>query len=111
MRAPTRLARIARRMGVAEQKKGDHRQQVGGLWEKIGELQFRFLVDEGLAPQHHLLDVGCGSLRGGVHFIKYLESTNYYGIDKNSDLLAAGREELERAELTDKRPTLLHRSD
>lgn len=38
---------------------------VGGDWEKIGKLQFEFLVSRGLRPHHRMLDIGCGTLRGG----------------------------------------------
>ena len=88
-----------------------HRAAVGGMWEEIGELQFEFLVGQGLTPEHYLLDVGCGGLRGGVHFVKYLEPGHYFGIDKSAKLLAAGESELERAGVTDKHPTLVARSD
>lgn len=85
-----------------------HREAVGGLWEEIGKLQFDFLVEQGLKPFHYLLDIGCGSLRGGVHFIAYLEKGHYWGIDKNKELLDAGREiELTRYNLLDKAPTLI----
>jgi len=62
------------------------REEIGGLWEKIGELQFNFLVKNGLEPKHFLLDIGCGSLRGGIHFIRFLEECHYFGIDKNQEL-------------------------
>ena len=85
-----------------------HRQAVGGMWEEIGKLQFDFLVEHGLEPFHFLLDVGCGSLRGGVHFISYLESEHYFGIDKSKELLCEGREvELKRYGLTGKTPVLV----
>jgi SAM-dependent methyltransferase len=88
-----------------------HRGAVGGMWEEIGQLQFDFLVGQGLTPEHYLLDMGCGSLRGGVHFVKYLEPGHYFGIDRNPKLLAAGESELERAGVMGKRPTLEARSD
>ena len=46
-----------------------HREQVGGLWDEIGALQIDFLRAQGLRPGDTLLDVGCGCLRGGVHFV------------------------------------------
>jgi hypothetical protein len=67
-----------------------HRQYVGGLWDEIGKLQFDFLVANGLQPHHIFLDVACGSLRAGVHFIPYLEAGHYLGIDKEADLIRAG---------------------
>lgn len=54
---------------------------VGGLWQQMGQLQFDFLVRQGLKPEHRLLDIGCGTLRGGRHFIRYLNPGNYTGMD------------------------------
>jgi SAM-dependent methyltransferase len=72
----------------------DHRRLVGGLWDEMGPLQLDFLVSQGLSPNDALLDVGCGSLRAGIHFVRYLEPGGYYGLDINQPLLDAGREEL-----------------
>ena len=69
---------------------GRHRDSVGGMWDEIGRLQFNFLASQGLLPRHKLVDVGCGCLRGGIHFVEYLEPGNYYGIDMNQSLLDAG---------------------
>jgi len=55
----------------------DPHSAVGGMWEQIGQLQFDFLVNHGLEPNHKLLDIGCGTLRGGRHFITYLVPGNY----------------------------------
>lgn len=86
----------------------EHRDFVGGMWEEIGKLQFDFVRQHGLLPSHRFLDVGCGALRGGIHFIRYLEPGNYYGIDMNASLIKAGREhELVEAGLTDRNPHLL----
>jgi cyclopropane fatty-acyl-phospholipid synthase-like methyltransferase len=84
-----------------------HRDFVGGLWEELGQLQYDFLKSQGLKPFHKLLDIGCGCLRGGLHFIKYLEEGNYYGLDINSSLIQAGILEIEEAGLEDKHPRLL----
>ncbi len=85
---------------------GKHRDMVGGMWDEIGQLQFEFLCARGLKPGHRLLDIGCGSLRGGLHAIKYLETGNYYGLDINPSLIEAGRHELRLAGLTHKNPHL-----
>jgi ubiquinone/menaquinone biosynthesis C-methylase UbiE len=39
--------------------------------------------------QHKLLDIGCGALRGGIHFINYVDAGNHYGLDLNSWLIEA----------------------
>jgi len=82
-----------------------HREYVGGKWDTLGKLQFEFLRSQGLQPRHTLLDIACGSLRGGVHFIPYLDVGNYLGIDKEESLIAAGKEHELGAELLEgKRP-------
>lgn len=50
------------------------------------------MVSQGLRPEHRLLDVGCGALRGGVHFISYLTDGHYHGVDAQRWLLEAGRQ-------------------
>jgi len=86
-------------------KAGQHRELVGGLWDEMGELQMEFMRSRGLLPQHRLVDIGCGSLRGGVHFVRYLDPGNYYGLDHNQSLLDAGHGiELAAAGLQDRVP-------
>jgi SAM-dependent methyltransferase len=85
-----------------------HRRAVGGHWQRIGSLQRDFLVEHGLKPEHRLLDIGCGCLRGGVFLIEYLDAGHYYGIDRDEEMLKAAREiELPRHGLESKTPTLL----
>lgn len=86
---------------------GEHRRAVGGMWEELGQLQYDFLVAQGLQPDHKLLDVGCGALRGGIHFIEYLDAGNYYGIDVSLPLLEGGVMEIEKAGLNHKLPNLM----
>jgi len=90
---------------------GWQRKAVGGLWEEMGKLQFDFLKDQGLKPEHYMLDVGCGCLRGGVHFICYLELRHYFGVDINSELLEAGKSELMKSDLLAKKPVLVNNGD
>ena len=86
-------------------KDGGHRGVVGGLWEELGKLQFDYLVSQGLKPQMTFLDIGCGCLRGGVHFINFLEPGHYYGLDLSQALLDVGYDqELAQAGLQDKLP-------
>lgn len=71
-------------------KEGSHRGFVGGLWDEVGKLQFDYVADQGLRRDAKVLDIGCGCLRGGVHFVDYLDSGNYFGIDISESLLQAG---------------------
>ncbi|MGY6628135.1 MAG: class I SAM-dependent methyltransferase [Oceanicaulis sp.] len=69
-----------------------HRSIIGGMWDELGQLQIDFLVKCGLKPEHALIDIGCGSFRGGVKFIEYLNPENYYGIDISNEIMGAGYE-------------------
>ena len=69
---------------------GQHRALIGGLWNELGSLQLSYLKSAGLLSDHFFLDVGCGSLRGGVHLVTYLAPGHYFGIDNNESLLEAG---------------------
>lgn len=84
---------------------GNHRQLIGDMWEELGLLQFEFMKSEGLEPHHKLLDVGCGALRAGVHFVQYLNPGHYFGIDISVALLNAGYDnELSQLGLQDRLP-------
>lgn len=80
---------------------------VGGMWEEIGKLQFDFLVNNRLQPNHRLLDIGCGTLRGGRHFIKYLEAEKYTGIDISPKAIEFGKQLIKQEGLVVKQPRLL----
>ena len=92
-----------------------HRSTVRGntaFWDYLGKLQLDYLVEQGLQPEHYLLDVGCGPLRAGVHFIGYLEPGHYAGVDKRGARLERAAEvELPRHGLEDKAPLLLVNED
>ena len=83
---------------------GVHRAWMGGLWEEMGALQLDFLRQQGLQPSHRLLDVGCGALRAGLHFVDYLDPCNYYGIELRQTILDAGYDIELSPELRDKLP-------
>lgn len=94
-------------LGADEIARKAHRAFVGGMWEEIGGLQLEFMKEHGLMPGHDFLDVGCGALRGGLHFIPYLEANRYYGLDLNASLLEAGKKEIEEAGLAQEGVELL----
>lgn len=96
-----------RELSLEEIYNRDHRDFVGGLWDEIGKLQFDFMLKQGLNISDNLLDVGCGCLRGGIHFVEYLEKKNYCGLDINKSLIEAGKFEIENAGLIQKEPFLI----
>jgi SAM-dependent methyltransferase len=87
--------------------KHDAHEAVGGMWEEIGALQFDFLVAMGLRPEHRFLDIGCGTLRGGRKFIRYLGISKYTGLDISPACLDAARTLIEREKLATKKPRLV----
>lgn len=78
----------------------------GHLWRQKREFQFDFLRRVGLEPRHRLLDLGCGTLRGGIPLIEYLEPGRYTGIEVRAEVLEQGRRELAEAGLESRRPDL-----
>ena len=88
-----------------------HRGYVGGqgeFWDAIGSLQYSFLLAQGLRPDHVLCDIACGSLRGGIHFIRYLNPGNYLGIEREIAAIIAGvARELGLDDYFAKRPELV----
>ncbi len=78
------------------------------LWEMKRRFQIDFLKQNGLEPSHHLIDIGCGTLRGGIPLIKLLDKHHYTGIEVREDVLELGRDELRSAKLEKKEPNLVH---
>jgi hypothetical protein len=103
---------FAKERGVLEQNKGRHA-LVGPLehWHTQRSFQIRFLRSRSLRPEHHLLDIGCGTLRGGVPLVRYLRTGHYCGIESRSEALEEGKLELQEEGLEAKQPLLLHTSN
>ncbi|NLU67527.1 class I SAM-dependent methyltransferase [Streptomyces sp. HNM0574] len=75
-------------------------------WNALGEMQFTYLRSHGLLPSHRLLEIGCGNLRAGRHFIDHLDTGHYYGIDISPDILLAAQRTLTEHALQAKLPHL-----
>ncbi len=70
--------------------RGRHRDIVGGRWEETGRAQMALLIDEGLLPHHHLLDIGAGSLRLGCKAVPWLDPGHYWATDQSGALMERG---------------------
>jgi hypothetical protein len=81
---------IPREEGPLSVARSGHREYVGGDWDRMGRLQFEFMLNHGLQESDVFLDVGCGSLRGGVHFIRYLKCGHYLGLEREEGLIKEG---------------------
>lgn len=78
------------------------------LWEMKRRFQIDFLRRAGLLPHHRLLDLGCGTLRGGIPLIDHLAAGNYAGVEVRGEVLDEGRRELAESGLAGKAPQLVH---
>lgn len=80
-------------------------------WAVQRRVQFEFLTSHGLLPEHRLIDIGCGTLCGGIPLIEYLETGHYTGVEARMAVLKEGRKELAEAGLEHKHPLLIHAAD
>lgn len=95
---------------VLTQTKEERRHALVGppsLWKMKRQFQIQFLTEMGLKPQHELFEIGCGTLRGGLPLIQYLENGHYFGMDVREEVLNEGRKELKETGLEGKNSTLL----
>lgn len=82
-----------------------------GFWDKLQRYQLNVLQQNGMKPEHTLMDIGCGPLQGGVAFIKYLDASHYVGIDRDPVRLQAAHSQIADHDLAAKRPKLILSSD
>ena len=60
-------------------------------WWDAGESTFAYYLRRfPIEPSTKLIDYGCGSLRVGSHFIRFLDPGCYFGLDLTSDLYEIG---------------------
>ena len=94
---------------------GDEGIFLGGppkAFHAVGCNQLITLLECGLMPDHHVLDVGCGCLRGGFWLIHFLDPDRYYGIEPNREMVALGLEQfVPTRTVAAKRPTFDHNSN
>jgi SAM-dependent methyltransferase len=80
-------------------------------WNVLRDFQINFLKKNGLKPHHSLIDIGCGVLRGGIPIIRYLDESNYYGLESRGFVLDEGKRELMEENLEYKNPNLMVNGD
>lgn len=81
----------------------------GAKYDLVAAMQFNLLTLLGLRENNTLLDIGCGSLRGGRLFIPYLLPGNYCGIEPEEWLVEEGiKNEVGRDVIELKKPAFSH---
>ncbi len=91
----------------AEIEAGAYRRYLGGgaeNWHSRGAFQLWLLRRLGLTTESTLLDVGCGPLRAGEHFIAFLAAGHYCGVESNPSLLKAAQK------IVDRNPSVLSKA-
>lgn len=105
------LLRVLKSLPITKKKRRHGMVGPPYLWKMKREFQIKFLKDMDLKPDHYLLDLGCGTLRGGIPIIEYLEIGHYFGIEVRKEVLNEGQKELVETGLEWKKPNLLISSD
>ncbi|MCL7022030.1 hypothetical protein MKW94_001711 [Papaver nudicaule] len=90
----------------------EHHSNYGEPWAG-GRDVFEFLAESSkLIPGSRVLEIGCGTLRVGLHFIRYLDSQHFHCLERDElSLIAAFRYELPSQGLLHKRPLILKGED
>lgn len=81
------------------------------LWKIKRDFQINYLKSVGLKPNHYMVDIGCGTLRGGIPLIEFLDKSHYYGIEFRDFVLEEGKKELKDNNLENKAPVLFVSKD
>lgn len=78
-------------------------------YDVVAAMQFNLLTALGLREEHSLLDIGCGSLRGGRLFISYLLPDRYCGLEPEEWLVEEGlKREIGHELRSIKQPAFVH---
>ncbi|XP_057502382.1 uncharacterized protein LOC130786158 [Actinidia eriantha] len=90
----------------------EHHSNYGEPWAG-GRDVFEFLADSvHLSPDARVLEIGCGTLRVGLHFIRYLNPGHFHCLERDElSLMAAFRYELPSQGLLHKRPLIVKGED
>ncbi|KAL8516316.1 hypothetical protein ACS0TY_014832 [Phlomoides rotata] len=90
----------------------EHHSNYGEPWAG-GRDVFEFLAESAhLTPDSKVLEIGCGTLRVGLHFIRYLEPEHFHCLERDElSLMAALRYELPSQGLLYKRPLIVRGED
>ncbi|GFP79984.1 hypothetical protein PHJA_000141800 [Phtheirospermum japonicum] len=90
----------------------EHHSNYGEPWAG-GRDVFEFLAGSAqLKPGSRVLEIGCGTLRVGLHFIRYLDPEHFHCLERDElSLMAALRYELPSQGLLSKRPLIVRGED
>jgi SAM-dependent methyltransferase len=79
----------------------------GLRWETARQFQKDFILKQGLKPTNLFLDIGCGTLRGDIPIICYLDEGNFFGIDVRDSVIEEAKLEAIEESVIEKKPNLI----
>ncbi len=77
-----------------------------GAFGEAGKATFKHLLSFGITPDDVCVDYGCGTLRVGVHAMRFLSPGRYWGLDIDQSLLDTGASLVGRELIREKQPKL-----
>jgi len=83
----------------------------GRQWQERGKMQLDFMVAAGLKSHHIFIDIGCGPLRAGEYFIKYLDPSCYIGFDYSQGYIDVAQYMINHNDLLKSKNPLVIRCD
>jgi SAM-dependent methyltransferase len=105
-RAESRLRREYRRLFPTAEERRHGLVGPPSVWKEKRDFQISFVRSQGLRRTDQFLDIGCGTLRGGIPIIDYLTTGRYTGIDVRTEVENEAHDELRKHDLTGKHPEL-----
>lgn len=76
------------------------------VFGKAGKGVYKLLRAEGMERHSVCVDYGCGSLRIGVHILKYLDPGHFWGLDVTDRFFSQGIDQVGAEIIAQKRPHL-----
>src|SRR5436305_12939026 len=92
---------VKRKIESFTQTPSERRHSLAGharLWKLKRDFQIQFLLQAGLQPYQCLLEIGFGTLRGGIPIIQYLDEAHYTGTEIRRRVFEEAKKELLEAE-------------
>lgn len=96
-------------LDAAQIAAGEYKNHLGGkagAWDRRGAFQLELMKFLGLGASDRLLDAGCGPIRAGVHFIRYLDAGGYTGVDFNASFVESAQRIIEVQGLAARAPAV-----
>jgi len=105
-RAQYHMGQVARQVkqGASHHSLGTNLESGEGFWNAGAEKAARYMSAGGTRNSDRVVDYGCGSLRIGAHFIRFLDPERFFGLDVTDEFYRIGMAQIGDALLKEKSP-------